>query len=246
MDIRLVLGVVLLGLAGLLWWSAGRAQARHRRLLVTETLDAATLAELHRTATAAAGPGAFRIRVDLEGTAAAGPGGPLRSPLTDTPCVWHHHRVTRKHEVEVTGEDGKRRTEARDETVAEQRSDQPFGVADAGGTTTVEPGPAGVDGARQVLDEYDDAPGPGGTLGHRRQEWVLTAGTPVFVSGEAYDGPSGLVVGAPTQRGDRYVLTTRSQEQVLTATAASDRRLRIAAAVSAGLGVVLLVLGALS
>lgn len=243
----LVGALALLVLAGLLLWGSRRAGNRHRDMFLTETIGSGTLHELHRAATAAAGPGAFRQRVDLEGTAAAGPHGPLSSELTGTPCVWHHHRVTRRFQEEAKDSEGRPRLETREEVESELRSETAFCVRDGEGTVLVET-EGDVGDARKVLDVFEEArPGrdvPGRTLGYRREEWVLELGTPLYVSGEAFDRDGSLVVGEPEGKA-RLVVTTRSQTQMLESARSSERGLRVAAAVSGAAALVLGVVGLL-
>lgn len=246
MNGPVILGVLLLGLAALLLLGARRARARHRRLYLTETLDTATLRALHEAATAAAGPDSFRQPVDLEGAAAPGPDGPLTSAVTGTSCVWYRHLVTRRYTVHVKDSAGKVTDQVREETVSDFRSEQPFAVRDAGGEVLVSL-TGDVEAAERVQDAYDEQR-DGSTLGHRTQEWVLRAGTPVYVHGEAADRDGRLTVGAPSGTGgdrDRMLVSTRSQAEVLERATASARRTLVGAGVSGVAGAALLVVGVL-
>lgn len=240
--------LLLLVAAGLAWGARSSAQ-RHENLSVTETVDVATLRELHRTATAAAGRDAFRLVVDLEGTAQPGPSGPLTAALTGAECVWHKHSVVRKDQV-VDIEDGKRVTRNREETESDHTTETPFVVRDASGEVVVVPSRA-VDCAEQTVDDFvRSGPGErhggfgnrGRTIGRKRCEWLLRPGTRIFVHGEAVDRAGELVVVEPTG-GDKLLVTTWSEAEVLDKAASGHKWMRIGAAASAALAVGLGVVG---
>jgi hypothetical protein len=244
----LIAALLLLLLAAGLGWGAWSMAQRHKHLSGTETVDLATLRELHRTATQAAGPDAFRLVVDLEGTAQPGPGGPLKAALTGADCVWHKHSVVRKDQV-VELEDGKRVTRNREETESDHTTETPFVVRDATGEVVVVPSRA-VDCAEQTVDDFVRAGlerhgsfgNRGRTIGRKRCEWLLRPGTRVFVHGEAVDRAGELVVVEPKGT-DKLLVTTRSEAEVLDKAASGHKWMRIGAAASAALAVVLGVVG---
>ena len=238
----LVAALVLLVVAAGLGWGAWSAARRHQRLTATESVGLATLRELHRAATQAAGPGAFRLLVDIEGTAEPGPDGPLAAPLSGTACVWHQHTVVRRYEV-VDMEDGKRVTRRREETESVLTTETPFLLRDAGSEVLVVP-TRRVDAAEQSVDDFQRAKPyeRRGTTGWKRCEWVVRPGTRLFVHGEAVDRGGELVVVEPEGR-DKLLVSTRSEAEVLERAASGHRWMRIASAASAALAVVLGVVG---
>ena len=77
--------LILLAIVGVL--VAQRFRSRVRAMTAAETIPVAELEE-HRDALAGLGTaGGFRKVCEVVGTAEPGPGGPLRSALTDTECV---------------------------------------------------------------------------------------------------------------------------------------------------------------
>lgn len=217
---------------GLALYKARQASANVAGLLGVETSTTALLHELHQNATAAAGPGAYRERVEVEGVVVAGPGGLLTSEISKTECVWHQHRVTRHYEHVRRDDEGRRRVEKRKEKVANNRSRDAFVVRDDHGEVVVVP-THNVQQARKAVSEFrPEAQGNastqlslgsfslslpaadrGGTVGYQYDEWVLTPGTRVFVSGEAVDRDGRLEIRAPQD--DRILITTRSEDEVL-------------------------------
>jgi E3 Ubiquitin ligase len=246
----LIASLLLLLVAAGLSWGAWSSAQRHKHLSSTETTDLGTLRELHRAATEAAGPGAFRQVVDIEGTAQPGPGGPLEAPLTGAECVWHKHSVVRKDQV-VELEDGKRITRNREETESDHTTETPFVVRDATGEVEVVPSRA-VDRAEQSVDDFVRAGlerhgfgNRGKTLGRKRCEWLLRPGTRIFVHGEAVDRGGALVIVEPEGK-DKLLVSTRSEAEVLAGAASGHKWMRIAAIASAAVAVALGVVGVMA
>ena len=240
----LIASLLLLLVAAGLSWGAWSSSQRHKHLSSTESLDLGTLRELHRAATEAAGPGAFRQVVDVEGTAHPGPDGPLEAPLSGADCVWHQHSVVRKDQV-VELEDGKRVTRNREETESDLTTESPFVVRDATGEVVLVPTRA-VDCAEQSVDDFITAAGErhgsfgnrGRTIGRKRCEWLLRPGTRVFVHGEAVDRGGALVIVEPEGR-DKLLVSTRSEAEVLDRAASGHKWMRIGAIAAGALAVVL-------
>lgn len=232
----LVGALVALAVAGAAVWKVRTTRDHQRRLLGTETTTTDVLRQLHQAATAAAGPGAYREQVELDGTAQPGPAGLLTSPVSGTACVWHAHKVTRHYRRETRDSQGRRRTEKRTEELVDERSREPFLLRDGGGEVLVVPTER-VDGARKVVSEMREPtterertqisigsfslslPSGSGddTIGFEHEEWVVTPGTRLFVAGEAADRGGALEVRGPADPGSggRLVLSTRSEDELL-------------------------------
>lgn len=227
------------------WWMGRSAERERGAMLATETSTVATLRELAAAAAAAAGAGSYRELVELSGEAAPGPGGPLRSPETGTPCVWHRQVVTRRYTKVSKDAQGNRTSSTAEETVTSESSESAFVLRDATGEVLVEP-TSGVDGARRTVSEFREGRRGGGrdTIGFEHEEWVLEPGTRLFVRGEVSERDGRLVVGEP-EKGD-LVVTTRSEEQLLESAAGSARTAGIVSKVAAVAAVGLAVVGAVS
>ena len=247
----LIASLLLLLVAAGLFWGAWSSAQRHKHLSSTDSVDLGTLRQLHRAATDAAGPGAFRQVVDIEGTAQPGPDGLLEAPLSGADCVWHKHSVVRKDQV-VELEDGKRVTRNREETESDHTTETPFVVRDASGEVEVVPSRA-VDRAEQSVDDFVRAGlerhgsfgNRGKTLGRKRCEWLLRPGTRIFVHGEAVDRGGALVIVEPEGK-DKLLVSTRSEAEVLAGAATGHKWMRTGAIASAAVAVVLGVVGVLA
>lgn len=213
-------------------FKARQASRNVANLLAVESSTTAVLHQMHQNATEAAGPGAYRERVEVAGVVVAGPGGLLTSEISKTECVWHQHKVTRHYEHVRRDNEGRRRVEKRKEKVANNRTRESFLLRDDHGEVLVVP-TDNVQQARKTVSEFRPetqggtgaqvslgsfslslpAGDRGGTVGYQYDEWVLTPGTRVFVAGEAVDRDGRLEIRAPED--DRILITTRSEEEVL-------------------------------
>ncbi|NPC98125.1 GIDE domain-containing protein [Nocardioides sp. zg-DK7169] len=257
MTAQLIAAAVAALVAVGLGYLARAARADRQRLRATETSTTATLTALAGAASDAAGSRSYAERVELSGVAAPGPQGLLTSEISGTPCVWHHHKVSRRYQRRRRDSDGNHRSETRTEVVTENRSREPFVLRDEHGEILVVPETA-VDRPRKVRSEFRPEKGRNGlsidigslslnlpsgddTLGYEYEEWVLTPGTPLFVQGEATDRSGRLEVRdslvAP------LVVSTRTEEELQ---AAHTRRTLLCAGGSALAAAVALVTLALA
>jgi hypothetical protein len=199
-----VVGVALLGVAGIF----AMAGLRDWRLwTVSGRLTPLTPDQL------VSGGARRRMLVAVTGQAASGPAGPLTSSVNALPCVWHRHTI--RHRSAVRGSGGRSRPSLRSRLVADETSLDTLLVSglkariplQPQGFQVDRPAPAGVrqlpglasrpfpdDAALMTLDRYD----------HR--EWVIHAGTRLYVLAEAVNLPGGLVLRRPS-RGPHLVST---------------------------------------
>jgi len=245
------------------WWQRREAQAKHRGLLAVEASTTGSLHQVHRAAVEAAGAGAFSERVELSGTTAAGPGGLLTSPLSETPCVWHKHVVTRRYRKVSRDTKGDRQTSTAEERVTDEQSNDVFVLRDADGEVLVKPSKGSMSGTRKSVSRFEESDGRGSgrlkiggfemslpttadgdTLGYEYDEWVLLPDVRVFVAGEATDTGGGELVVRNPRGGDNLMVTTRSEDEVIDAASSGVNRNLLFAAGTAALAVVLVVLGA--
>ncbi|SHM21438.1 GIDE domain-containing protein [Streptomyces yunnanensis] len=236
------------------------ANARARAMERTETLPVEDLRALHEAAAAAAGAGHFRYRCEVVGQALPHKDGALRSELENAECVWHKHRITRTYEETYRDGNGNRRRRTRTEVVSEHSSRTAFFVADATGRIVIRPGDEEFIGAEKILDRFDPHTGDGnrlklgplslnlgggsGTLGYRREEWIVRPGTRAYVHGEAGDADGRLALAAPAE-GGVFVLAAKSEAELLRT---ENRRVLgygIGTGLAAVAGLVFLVLGIL-
>ncbi|UAL29127.1 E3 ubiquitin ligase family protein [Nocardioides rotundus] len=179
--------------------------------------------------TTVAGTGAPRALVELTGRVEPGEGGPLRSPLTGTECVWFHARVAARYRRKVDTGEGTARRRGREVVVRDESSRAPFLLRDAEGAIPVVPS-GRVSEAPQVLAELQPPDGREVTrgryfrrllaenagfevfLGHQCEEWVLPVGSPLLVVGEAV--AEGRVEVREPADGREMVLDARGRDAI--------------------------------
>ncbi|UQA90839.1 E3 ubiquitin ligase family protein [Streptomyces halobius] len=258
--------MIWIGLAGLVVatvcaYLARTANARARAMESTETLPVQELKALHGAAAEAAGAGHFRYRCEVAGQAQPHKNGALRSELEGLECVWHKHKITRKFEETYRDSNGNRKRRTRTQVLSEHSSSTAFFVADGTGKMVIRPGDHEVTGAEKVLDRFDphtggghrlelgplslDLGGGNGTIGYKREEWIVRPGSPCYVHGEAGDADGRLAIGAPAE-GGVFIMSVKSEEQLLRGENHKVLGFGIGTAVAAVAGVVLLVVGILS
>ena len=245
----LIAGALLLVVAAVALFIARSSREAARAAAATETLGCGDLAALSDGVAGEIGGGGFRQRWEVVGTTAPGPAGAVRAPESELDVVWARTKVTHKYWVMEEGEIDGRRTRQRrerEEVVSEIDSQAPFAVDDGSGAVLVHPDGADVDRPEHVVDRFEPAAtgaqrsegmlasflragAESGTLGFRHEEWVLRPGARVYVQGEVADH-TGAVAFARPQDGGRFVISTRSEEEIV---AGAQQRARIAVAVAA-------------
>ncbi|MFG2142488.1 GIDE domain-containing protein [Streptomyces sp. NPDC048650] len=238
------LGLFFLVLSVVCVFQVLRARQRINAMVTTESVSSRELRELHQSALSTAGADAFRRHVDVAGTARPHPSGSLTSQLGRTECVWFRTRITRQYEIRrkasSSAEYGGDRVTRKSEVVSDAISATPFLVEDASGSVVVLPAQHIVDHAPKTMDHFeayqahraDQQPGhhnPSGvrtaldfldpstehTLGHQQEEWVVRADAQFYVRGEARDDERGELVIGPPSDGSPFLMTARSQEELM-------------------------------
>ena len=81
--------------------------------------------------------------------------------------------------------------------------------------------------------------GAGRTIGYHTRESLLPIDRRVYVLGEAVDSADGLAIQAPGERGKQFIVSTRSEEELVGSARSATQWLLIGAAASGALGVIL-------
>jgi hypothetical protein len=261
----LIAGIVLLLVAVAACFFARSERGDARKATATETMACGDVAGLSKGVADELGGGVFRQRCEVVGKAQPGPAGLLEGPESGVGAVWTRTQVTHKYWVmEETKVDGRitRNRSEREETVSAHESASPFAVADASGAVAIAPEGAEIDAPEQVLDRFDAA-GAGaaladdlissflrsgndsGTLGFAYEEWVIRPGARLYVQGEVADRTGELAFGKP-EDGGPFLVSTRSEEEIVSHALRNAKIATGVAAVSGVLGLVLVVAGAVA
>ncbi len=256
------LGVLLVSLVPL--WISLIYRRKARLIQRTETSTASELEDLRAHAAAAVGPGYFARVVELKGIGECP--SPLTAPVTQTPCAAYRTLVKRESEEERWERDAQGRSRSQryrsSETVSRDERTVDFLVRDATGTVRVDPSGAKIE-YEKVADRFEPAPQegatiafgafsftvPGGlsgshTLGYRTTEEVLPLGRPLYVLGEVSDSGGGLLIAKSPDSSSVFLVTYRSESEVLASNERWVRWLRVGAAGVAITGLSLIAAGA--
>jgi hypothetical protein len=253
-----------IGLAAvaLILFFSGRSQGKKALdIASTETSTAAGMAQEAADVAREIGAGSFTKVAEVKGTVECS--APLMAEMSGIDCVWYRSTVVREYEESYTESDSEGRTKTGtrrgSETVSTNERRIRFMVRDATGTTEVDPDGGPIDGER-VLSRFEQGEvGPalsiggfslslsaigGGrrTLGYKIEEWALPLGARVYVLGEAKDEDGALRIAKPAAKGGRFIITMKSEEQLLSSAKTGSKVLNIIAAVLVAGAVVTLAL----
>lgn len=264
MGVLTVVGIVLVVVAGVLFWIRRGQEARLHAMARTETSTAQGLADLAKgVRDELGGEPSFRGIAEVTGLVRCD--SPLTSEAARQACVYYTITVTREYEETYWEWEGTyqnrrqvQRTRRGSQTVASNTLRADFWVEDATGRVRVHPDRADVD-AIKVVDRFDPAPPPdlgslvgqllggaGRTLGYHTTESVLPLDRRVYVLGEAVDSADGLAIRAPSEKGKQFIISVRSEDELLGSARSATRWLLIGSASCGAVGVVLVVFSLVS
>ncbi len=209
-------------------------RSKARDIMQAETVSAATLATESADIAKEIGGGAFSRYVELKGIVESA--SPLVSEIEGSPCVHYRSVVTREYEERYEEKDSEghyqSRTRRASEVVARNERSQPFMLRDDSGAVEIDPTGAKIE-AEKSLSRFDQgsqpapslgslllnlaAEGLGGrrTLGYRLEEWTIPLGKRLYVLGEVSDVEGRLRVKKPTEKGRRFLISVRSEEEIV-------------------------------
>ena len=242
----IVIGIVLLLAAAAMYFFANRSEQRGAGLAAAPTVPVKDLGSVGSAV------------VEVVGTAvAAGP--TLTSPIGQQPCVWYRSVVEELYR-DTVGTGDNRRTQNKERVVSDDSSPNPIAIDDGTGTVLVELDGCDVDRPVLALDRrIDDGEGLAeellaslvnsrrdDTYGYRQREHIIPAGQRLFAIGAVTMGPDGPRLTKPSEKGQPFMVSTRSEAQLASSAASSARWLQVGAVVAGVLGVVAIVAGALA
>jgi hypothetical protein len=264
-----IIGVALLVLCGVLLFLRRSQQAKLREITSAESSTVGQLIQAARYVAERMGkPGNFSRIVALNGTIRCEQ--PLTSEIAQQPCVYYRTLVTREYEEAYWETDSRskervRKTRNGSETVHTSSQRVPFWLEDETGRIFTNPKDAEIDGV-QVVNRFE----PGHamvalgalrldlgqmlstpfssdrrTTGHRIQESILAPDSRVYLLGEAADSGGKPEIQKPREKGRKFILSVKSEADLIRSTGSAARWLLIGAAGSGAFGAVLIVVGLL-
>jgi hypothetical protein len=225
------------------WQREGRAEAIH----ATQHTTAAQVGELYERALAGNPP--FGAAVEISGIIECD--APLISPRTSTACVAYRYVTEQEYEREYRtrgfGGYGRRTHEIEFEgSDREQRHVPRFWVRDESGQVLIDPTGAHFDlqPTEQCLEMFTD--GLGGEREAWHYEFCLPVGKPIYVLGyltKEQNGP--LIARHPLDTNKPFLLSYRDEQSLQGSVRVGAYGLYLAAALSGGGGVLLVLFGLL-
>jgi hypothetical protein len=222
------------------------------------------LLDLPQSESGVAGPYAAKRQVELKGNVECD--SPLKAELSGEECVYYSMQVEERYEEDYVENEGQTQRQFKTRTgssiVASNKRSTSFLLDDGTGRIAVDPAGAVVD-ARQVVDNYQPYTaglaslefggfvynlsamqhGKRRVLGHHYRESIIGIGERLYVQGELTDSGGMRVVQKPGGHGKSFIVSVKSEEELLHEKAAFSMGLLIAAMVLLVAGVVLLVVG---
>lgn len=258
----IIASLVLLGLGALLLALRKRALGQLLEIRFLQTTPVPELLELHKSVADEIGAGGFSQIVETRGVVESD--APVTAELSGERCAYYRMQVTERYEETYVERDANGRETVRtrtgNTTVASNTDTARFFVSDAGGRVLLRPDGAKLD-TKQILDRFEPV-GGGGTitfggfsmpigagtadrrvLGYHYAEWIVPLGSTVFVIAQASDRGGELALCRPEDKSKPFIVSLKSEEQVVGAMEGKARWMLIGAIAAALGAVTLLVLG---
>ena len=261
-----ILAIILILAGGGLFYASRNVQKRLEAMAGVETSQIADLQKLYTEVTKEIGNGSFDQVAEIKGLISCDQ--PLTSEITQKPCAYYTMRVIREweegySEYNSQAQEHERKTRRGSEVMSQNTQMIPFWVRDQTGQISVNPAGAEIE-AVQIIDEFRPE-GPqtqGGavtlgsfschfgmphmsgdrqTLGYRFQESILALERNVYVLGVASDSSGELTLQSPREKGQRFIISLRSEEELTASSRSRMKWLRIGAIVCVALGLLPLV-----
>lgn len=237
-----LLGLILLALAGACFFGYRNAQGKLGEILLTQTSDIKDIAERAEAVAEALGSGYSSDYTEIKGTMEAPE--TLTSSLGQRECVYYHATVSREWEEEewYTDSEGKQRRRMRkgSDLLSSETQYVPFYVNDGTGRLRVDPANSDIDletsvsrfepehnlrfrGNQLSLGHFSVQVSPSllrvssgrRTLGYRFQESIFTPGGSLYLLGTVEDTGGTLTLVRPKEKGQRFIISHKTEEELV-------------------------------
>ncbi|WP_026998764.1 E3 ubiquitin ligase family protein [Eisenibacter elegans] len=257
MGVNLLIGFLLFGLSGLLVYLRKSALNKVLNVKYYETSKIADVVDNYNSIKDSVGEGHFSDVVELKGVGKAN--NPVRAEHTGQEVLYYKAEIIREYEVTVESRDNEgnvtRKKERRSDTMSTNSQYAQDAYVEDGSGQVIR---LDLEGAelhpRQTLNEFrNEAPSVGGvlgsaisgsrTLGYRYREEVIPIGANLYVLGEASDRRGGLAIVKPADKKVNYIVSTKSEEEIVKSAEGSAQWQLIGAIASAVIGVGVIIAG---
>lgn len=259
--VALIIGAIVAAVGIFFWIQKGKREGEGAAMALAETSTVAAVNENYQSISGSLGSGNFTHFVELKGQAHAE--SPLTSELAKEQVIYYKSQIVHKYErlEEKRDSNGKvnRRWVSRSETVQdnEQWADG-WGLKDDSGFIEVDASKAKLD-SEKLLSKHEQAEPQqsglnvnlgglklnigGGTnssnyrsKGYEYTEYGIKVGTDLYVLGDANDRDGVLRVSKPTERSQPFIVSTKSEDELVSTADSKAKGAKIGAYVCWGLG----------
>jgi len=260
-----IIGIALIGLAVGLFIGRKKQEEKLYQIKATETLTAAALSqEATDVAEGMGEKGSYNKLTEVKGVIRCDQ--PLTSELAQAQCVNYSMSVTRKWEEKYWEKDSNgnqvQKTRQGSDVVASNERSVPFYVQDATGKMKINP-----EGAEMIREKSysqfvpGDPRGPSvqigkfkfdfgsvvigsgrRTVGYSYEESIIPLNKDIYVLGEATDSGGELKIQKPSEKGKRFIISVKSEEELKRSISGAITGLLVGSIISVVAGVALIVL----
>ncbi|GAB4338684.1 MAG: E3 ubiquitin ligase family protein [Flammeovirgaceae bacterium] len=224
-----LIGIALIGLGVFLIFQQKQLTSKANLMQDTDTTTVEAINENLKEMSSSFGLGNFSLYSELKGIARTN--NPLLSTFSKKPCVYYKTLITRKYEVLEERRDSNgnyhKTWATREDVVSSNEEKLEFELEDKTGKILVNMDGASVE-ASQVFDTFENGKQSSRfedlffpdshnarTIGFRYTEFAIPQNAPVYVLGDANDRSGVLKIGRSTDREKRYIISTKSEEQMV-------------------------------
>ncbi len=198
-----------------------RARRRYSAVIAAEKLSIPQLQLLREEFAEMRPPASNKLYWVVGRASAVRPGGALSASLTGTACVWHGQRYTTTHIgiISYSSPDDWASNYQPQDSIEECGSMVGFELRFGGETIGVDPSGMWPDGAQVIKNRYERRSPimSNDPVSFKEEEYVLREGSKVRVLGVIrHQSGRGLVVGAPQDSRQPFVISTRSRKKIVT------------------------------
>ena len=256
----LIGGAVVAVVGVILWIMKGKKEGQAGAMELADTSTVAAVKENFESISGSLGSGSFTHFVELKGKAHAD--SPLTSELAKEAVIYYKSTIVHKYErLEQKKDSNGRITNdwvKRTETVQDNEQwAEGWGVQDDSGFIAIDAAKAKLD-TEKLLSKFEKGDNPqsglnvnlgglnlnigGGkndyrSIGYEYTEYGIKMGTDLYVLGDANDRDGILRVSKPKEKGQPFIVSTKSEDELVAGLGSSAKGLKIGAYVCWGLGV---------
>lgn len=263
----IIIGIIFIAIGALLIFLRSKKQGHLLEIKSIPTSTAKELAETCKSINDELGQsGGFKQLSEVKGMIKCDQ--PLTGELSKQSCVYYDMKVEERYEETYWDKDANgnqvRKTRTGNTTVSSNTQKVNFQIMDETGKITVNPNGANID-AIQVVSKYEphtanqasisfggfklnlntSSSGDRKILGYEYTERILPLDRKAYVIGLASDSTGELMIQQPTEKGKPFIITLKSEEELVKGTESTIKIMMISAIVCWALGAGAIVYGLL-